>query len=117
MPESKKLSELIEELIYFSNIFEDERKKEDGDGRKMRNANITINKIKNQIDQKFEELRCECKKEKESNENDNEKYLNIKVNQARNIIEGNGFEIRGDEKIFREFVKGFLYEKDTTENP
>ena len=115
MSESKKLSELID-ILSWKNIELREYQKEES-YRISKEISAEIREIKNQIDQKFEELRCEYEKEGGLNENDDEKYLNIKVNHARNIIEGNGFEIKGDEKIFREFVKGFLYEKDTDENP
>jgi len=59
MPESKKLSELIEELCNY-NYFLDKSER-NGDYKNHYNAKFAIKKIKTQIDQKFEELRCECR--------------------------------------------------------
>ena len=65
MPESKKLSELIESLSW--KIFsirewynEDYIDRSENLGKNLKRE---IYDLKNQIDQKFEELKCECKKE------------------------------------------------------
>lgn len=55
MPESKKLSELIEFLI----VLHDEVRRLIPKDKKIPFVS-EIEKVKNQIDQKFEELRCEC---------------------------------------------------------
>lgn len=63
MPESKKLSELINNLINVRNHFNDRVHKttDFGELDSIRNDQI---KLLNQIDQKFEELRCSCEKHK-----------------------------------------------------
>lgn len=60
MPESKKLSELISDLSCFY-----ARAEYIDDMSEYHKTIEIIGLIKNQIDQKFEELRCECKEDKD----------------------------------------------------
>lgn len=66
MPESKKLSELIDDFIdvkkQYSFYLENPQ---DVPIYVVANIRDNFKRIQNQIDQKFEELRCECKKNKE----------------------------------------------------
>lgn len=62
MPESKKLSELIDQLISLSNKFSIAY--ENGDAGLPSMCSRIID-IKNKIDQKFEELKCKCKEDKD----------------------------------------------------
>lgn len=57
MPESKKLSELINDLVWNHTTYL-------GSNNEILSEELINQRriLKNQIDQKFEELRCECRK-------------------------------------------------------
>lgn len=60
MPESKKLSELINEFFKFATFRDEIWKTKNHSHERWEKVNSDTKDIQNQIDQKFEELRCEC---------------------------------------------------------
>lgn len=64
MPESKKLSKLIDEFIFYSCLLRERDGLRNKTGTQIVNFESRKNYLGELIDQKFEELRCSCKKHK-----------------------------------------------------
>lgn len=97
MPESKKLSELIEDFVWKTMLFNQYANFSNNVPQSiLGKMTDKIDYLKNQIDQKFEELRCECRrgevkeelKIQERMQNRFREGFNLGIERSKNLCDG-----------------------------